>query len=59
MGNLVLARKRQESVILSKDGEVLCEVVVTALGSSQVKLAFDARSDIKIDRKERHGSNKY
>ena len=58
MGNLVLARKKQESVILSKDGKVLCEVVVTALGSSQVKLAFEARSDIKIDRKEVYGQNK-
>jgi carbon storage regulator CsrA len=58
MGNLVLARKKQESVVLSKDGEILCEVVVTALGSSQVKLAFEARSDIKIDRKEVYGRNK-
>jgi len=58
MGNLVLARKKQQSVVLSKDGEILCEVVVTALGSSQVKLAFEARSDIKIDRKEMHGSNR-
>lgn len=59
MGNLVLARKKQEAVILSKDGEVLCKIVVTALGSSQVKLAFDARSDIKIERKEKRNSNDY
>jgi len=58
MGNLILTRKKQESVILSKEGEILCEVVVTALGSSQVKLAFEARADIKIDRKEIYERNK-
>ena len=58
MGNLILSRRKQQSVILSKEGEILCEIVVTALGDSQVKLAFEARSNIKKDRKEIYDQNK-
>jgi len=62
MSNLILTRKKQESVILYrkvyKEGsatlkdEILCEIVVTSLGMKQVKLAFEAKSNVKIDRKE-------
>ena len=54
MSNLVLTRRKQESVILYKENphEILCEIFVTALGPKQVKLAFEADQTIKIDRKE-------
>ena len=54
MSNLVLTRRKQESVIIYKEKphEILCEIFVTALGPKQVKLAFEADQTIKIDRKE-------
>ena len=54
MSNLVLTRRKQESVIIYKENphEILCEIFVTALGPKQVKIAFEADEDIKIDRKE-------
>ena len=60
MSNLILTRKKQESVILYKEiyeagslrNEVLCEIVITSLGAKQVKLAFEAKANIKIDRRE-------
>ena len=42
----------------SPSNEILCEIVVTALGTKQVKLAFEAKSYIKIDRKEVYEENK-
>ena len=66
MSNLILTRKKQEAVILYKEvyeagslrNEVLCEIVVTSLGEKQVKLAFEAKNNIKIDRKEVYEGNK-
>ena len=55
MGNLILTRKKKESIILYRDNvsnDVLCEIVILALGNRQVKLAFEADPNIKIDRKE-------
>ena len=54
MSNLVLTRRKQESVILYKENphEIICEIFVTSLGPKQVKLAFEADETIKIDRKE-------
>ena len=54
MSNLVLTRRKQESVILYRENphEIICEIFVTALGPKQVKLAFEADPSIKIDRKE-------
>ena len=59
MSNLVLTRRKQESVIIYKEApspympsEIICEIFVTALGPKQVKLAFEADPSIKIDRKE-------
>jgi len=52
VSNLILTRRKQESIIIHKDDEVLCKVVVTGLGNKQVKLAFEANKDIKIDREE-------
>ena len=66
MSNLILKRKKQEAVILYKEiyeagslrNEILCEIVVTSLGEKQVKLAFEAKNNIKIDRKEVYEGNK-
>ena len=62
MSNLILTRKKQEAVVIYKtDGsadEILCEIVVTSLGTKQVKLAFEAKNNIRIDRKEVYEENK-
>ena len=55
MSNLILTRKKHESIVLYKDDapdEIFCKIVVTSLGNKQVKLAFEADPDVKIDRKE-------
>jgi len=54
MSNLVLTRKKQESIVVYTENphEVLCEIAITALGAKQVKLAFEAKPNIRIDRKE-------
>ena len=52
MSNLVLTRKKHESVIIYLDDDIICEVTVTALGNKQVKLAFQADERIGIDRQE-------
>jgi len=52
MNNLILTRRKKESVVIyNKDG-VLVKIIVTSLGSKQVKLAFEAENNIKIDRQE-------
>tara|TARA_R100001530_G_scaffold63800_1_gene45857 strand:+ start:1965 stop:2138 length:174 start_codon:yes stop_codon:yes gene_type:complete len=52
MSNLVLTRRKQESVIIHMDDEIICKVTVTSLGNKQVKLAFEANEEIKVDREE-------
>jgi carbon storage regulator CsrA len=52
MKNLVLTRKKGDSIILQKDDEQLCKVTVTHVGLKQVKLAFEADSSVIIDREE-------
>tara|TARA_R100000458_G_C8238725_1_gene218345 strand:+ start:856 stop:1029 length:174 start_codon:yes stop_codon:yes gene_type:complete len=52
MSNLVLTRRKQESVIIHLEDEIICKVTVTALGNKQVKLAFEADESIKVDREE-------
>lgn len=54
MSNLVLTRRKHESIVLHQDGEELCVITVTALGPKQVKLAFNAKESVKIDREEVH-----
>ena len=56
MNNLILTRRKKESVVIyNKDG-VLVKIIVTSLGSKQVKLAFEAENNIKIDRQEVYDS---
>ena len=52
MSNLVLTRRKHDSIVLHQDGEELCVITVTALGPKQVKLAFNADESVKIDRQE-------
>ena len=54
MSNLVLSRRKKESIVIHipELGEVICTFTITNLGPKQVKLAFDAESYVKIDRKE-------
>ena len=61
MSNLILTRKKQECIVIyDKDtpDAILCEIVVTSLGTKQVKLAFEAKNNIRIDRKEVYEENK-
>lgn len=52
MKNLVLTRKKGDSIILQQDDQELCKVTVTHVGLKQVKLAFEADSSVIIDREE-------
>ena len=60
MSTLLLTRKVQEGVVIHIEelGEIVCEITVTKVGSKNVKLAFKARDEIKIDRKESYLKNK-
>lgn len=50
--NLILTRKKGSKVYVHDGAEVLCIVTVTDISTSQVKLGFEASSNIKIDREE-------
>lgn len=54
MTNLVLTRRKKEGIVIHIPNlnEVLCEIKITNLGPKQVKLAFNANPEVKIDRKE-------
>ena len=50
--NLILTRKKGSKVYVHDGTEILCVVTVTDISTSQVKLGFEASSNIKIDREE-------
>jgi len=52
MKNLILTRRKGDKVVLHAEGHVLAICTVTGLGNKQVKLAFEADEQIKIDREE-------
>ena len=54
MTNLVLTRRKKEGIVIHIPNlnEVLCEITITNLGPKQVKLAFNANPEVKLDRKE-------
>lgn len=52
MSRLVLTRKVDESVVVHKDDKVLLAVKVSKIDRNQIRLAFDADQEIKIDREE-------
>ena len=49
---LILARKKDEKVIISRNGKILCEIMITDIHSGNVRLGFEAMSDLSIDREE-------
>ena len=50
--NLVLTRKKGNKIIIHNNIETLCILTIVSTGSGQCKLAFNANSDIRIDREE-------
>lgn len=52
MSRLVLTRKLNEAVVVHKDDQLILSVHVSKIDRNQIRLAFDADKDIKIDRKE-------
>jgi len=56
MNNLILTRRKKESVVIYDSEGIIARVVVTSLGPKQVKLGFEAESHIKIDREEVYNS---
>jgi carbon storage regulator CsrA len=52
MSRLVLTRKIDEEIIIHNDAGVLAKVKVSKVDRNQVRLTFEASSDIKIDRLE-------
>ena len=52
MSNLVLTRRKKDSIIISNGDKQVCKITVTSLGPKQVKLAFEADKSVKIDREE-------
>tara|TARA_R100001460_G_scaffold72245_2_gene113000 strand:+ start:486 stop:674 length:189 start_codon:yes stop_codon:yes gene_type:complete len=60
MSTLLLTRKVKEGIVVHIEAldEIICEITVTKVGSKNVKLAFKARDEINIDRKEIYLKNK-
>ncbi len=52
MNNLILTRRKGEKIVLHLGGHILAVCTITGLGNKQVKLAFEAEPEIKIDREE-------
>jgi carbon storage regulator CsrA len=52
MSRLVLTRKLNESVVVHQNDKVLLAVKISKIDRNQVRLAFDADEEIKIDRQE-------
>ena len=52
MSNLVLTRRKQESVIIHMNNEIICKVTVTSIGIKQVILAFLADEENKVNKEE-------
>ena len=58
MSRLVLTRKLNEEVVLHEDDNVLCSIKISKIDGKQIRLAFDADKNIRIDRKEVYSINK-
>jgi|TARA_Y100000361_G_C11020016_1_gene269002 carbon storage regulator CsrA len=52
VNNLILTRRKGEKIVLHLGGHILAVCTITGLGNKQVKLAFEAEPEIKIDREE-------
>lgn len=52
MSRLVLTRKTNESVVIHKDNDTVVVLNVNRIDRNQVRLSFEANTDVKIDRSE-------
>jgi len=52
MSRLVLTRKKEQTVVIHNDEGILTSVKVTRIDKNQVRLTFEADSNVKIDREE-------
>jgi|TARA_R110000803_G_scaffold26541_1_gene62648 carbon storage regulator CsrA len=52
MSRLVLTRKTNESVVIHKDNDTVVVLNVNRIDRNQVRLSFEADTDVKIDRSE-------
>jgi|TARA_R110000764_G_scaffold1483_2_gene5888 carbon storage regulator CsrA len=52
MSRLVLTRKIDEQVIIHNEDGVIAKVKISKVDRNQVRLTFEAGSEIKIDRQE-------
>jgi carbon storage regulator CsrA len=52
MTRLVLTRKTNESVVIHKDNDTVVVLNVNRIDRNQVRLSFEADTDVKIDRSE-------
>lgn len=53
MTRLVLTRKIDEEIIISNDKQkVVCSIAVSKIDRNNVRLSFEAETDLRIDRKE-------
>lgn len=52
MSRLVLTRKVNEAVVVHQNDEVVLSVKVSKIDRNQIRLAFDADENVKIDREE-------
>ncbi len=52
MSRLVLTRKTNESVVIHKDNNTVVVLNVNRIDRNQVRLSFEADTDVKIDRSE-------
>lgn len=52
MSRLVLTRKKDESIVIHFNDQIISTLSVVKIDRNQVRLSFDADSKIKIDRKE-------
>ena len=57
MPRLVLARKLNEKIIIHDDDGVLARVKISKVDRNQVRLTFEAESEIRIDRQEVFDNN--
>ena len=57
MGNLIISRHKNQSVIIHVGGETTVELSVIAHGPDKVTLAFYAPKDIVINRSELEEKN--
>jgi len=56
-GRLVLTRKLNQEIVISRDGEEILRLKVYDIKKNAVRLSFQAQDDLQIDRLERFLEN--